>query len=115
MCFTTLPKQAVNQMIIAAQHLQELLKNGTLDAAMTGHDPDKTATAVTAFDRLHECTTRLAGEQKNVSPFLRYRSEIMAETPAGKRLRMLTLNLYAESEIISPTGACSKNRSKRCQ
>jgi len=94
MCFTTLPKQHVNQMIVAAQHLQELLKAGTLDAAFTGNDPDKTATAVAAFDRLQECATRLASEQKNVSPFLRYRREIMGQYETAQRLRALVLNLW---------------------
>lgn len=97
MCFTTLPKQHVNQMIVAAQHLQELLKAGTLDAAFTGNDPDKTATAIAAFDRLQECATRLASEQKNVSPFLRYRSEIMANTDQGEHLRGAVLAMYSNA------------------
>lgn len=94
MCFITLPKPPVQQLIVAAQHIQNMLEDGTLAAALTNGNQDLTANAIAGFDRLQEAAKRLADEHKSVSPFLRYRREILAEYETAARLRGLVLNLW---------------------
>lgn len=94
MCFTVLPTPPVQQLIVAAQHIQSLLDNGTLAAAFGDGNADHAATAIAGFDRLQESASRLAGEQKHVSPFLRYRREILGPSETAGRLRALVLNLW---------------------
>lgn len=94
MCFIALPRPPVQQLIVAAQHIQNLMENGTLAAAFSDGNQDQTATAITGFDRLQEAATRLAGEQKAVTPFLRYRREILADNNTAAHLRDLVLNLW---------------------
>lgn len=103
MCFTVLPQRPVQQLLAAANTVQKLMDDGTMTAAFIDafSKPEQTNTVSAAFDRLQECTKALASEQKHVSPFLRYRREILAETLAGQRLRMLVLNLYSEAQIVS--------------
>lgn len=94
MCFIALPKPPVQQLIVAAQHIQTLLENGTLAAAFGDGNADQTATAIAGFDRLQEASKRLADEHKAVSPYLRYRREILGPGETAGRLRALILNLW---------------------
>lgn len=94
MCFIAIPKPPVLQLIVAAQHIQSLLDNGTLGAAFCDGNQDHAATAIAAFDRLQESATRLASEQKSISPYLRYRREILGPGETADRLRALVLNLW---------------------
>lgn len=99
MCFITLPKPPVQRLIIAAQHVQSLLDNGTLTNAWGEGKPDDINTAVAAFDRLQESATALAIEQKQVTPFLRYRQEIFGHYETAERLRALVLNLWGGQPV----------------
>lgn len=94
MCFTVQPQRLVQQQIIAAQTIQNLLADGSLSAAFGDAGPEHTHVVITAFDRLQECTAALANEQKQVSPFLRYRQEILGHYETAQRLRALVLNLW---------------------
>lgn len=94
MCFTVLPARPVQQLVVAAQTIKALMNDGTLTAAFGDAKPDQTQAAIAAFDRLNECATTLAGEQKQVSPFLRYRKEIIGNYETAQRLRELVLNLW---------------------
>lgn len=94
MCFITLPKLPVQRLILATQHVQNLLNNGTLNNAFGENNPDDINTAVAAFDRLQQASTALANEEKIVSPFLRYRQEILGDYETASRLRCLVLNLW---------------------
>ncbi|UCV02329.1 hypothetical protein [Dechloromonas denitrificans] len=97
MCFTVLPQRPVQQLVVAAQAIQQLIDDGTMTAAFVDafSTPNQTNTVIAAFDRLQECTKALAGEHKQVSPFLRYRREIMDSTPAGAYLQRFVLSLYS--------------------
>jgi hypothetical protein len=77
MCFITLPKPPITRLLAAAQNMQALMDNGTFTAALGDGNPEQVNLAISAFDRLAESVTALQGEIKEVSPFLRYRREIM--------------------------------------
>lgn len=94
-------RQHLQQLILAANAIQARLDDGTIGRAFGDGGEDDAHSAVCAFDNLKSAATLVAGEDKIASPFLRYRREILADTPAGKRLRMLTLNLYAEASPVS--------------
>lgn len=94
MCYIVLPKPPVQRLVIAALHIQNLLDNGTLTNAWGEGKPDDINTAVAAFDRLNEAAVALSGEEKAVTPFLRYRQEIMGKYETAFRLRALVLNLW---------------------
>lgn len=91
----------LQRLIGAATHLQSLMNDGTLTAAWGEGEPEQINAAVTAFDTLTNVAALAAAEQKTASPFLRYRREIMADTPSGARLRLLVLNLYTEAAAVS--------------
>lgn len=91
----------LQRLLGAAANIQTLMSNGTLTAAWGEGDADQGHAAVTAFDTLTEAAAQVQAEQKAASPFLRYRREIMADTPAGARLRLLVLNLYSEAQAVS--------------
>lgn len=91
----------LQQLVIAARNIQQRLDDGTIGRAFGDGSEDDAHTAVSAFDNLDKAATLVAGEDKIASPFLRYRREILADTPAGKRLRMLALNLYSEATPVS--------------
>lgn len=94
MCYIVLPKRPVQQLIVAALHIQNLLDNGTLTDAWGEGKPDQINVAVTAFDRLNESAKALASEEKIVTPFLRYRAEILGHYETAARLRALVMNLW---------------------
>lgn len=115
MCFIVVPKPKVMQLCIAAGHINELLGDGTLNAALGGNKPDACAQSATAFDRLEECATAMMAEQREISPFLRYRQEILADTVIGKELRCLVIGLYIENPIVVSRllGACPDDHHTR--
>lgn len=84
----------LQRLLGAAANVQTLMDDGTLAAAFEARDPDCTNQAVTAFDALNTARAIVAEEIKAASPFLRYRREIMADTPAGAALRAMVLSLY---------------------
>lgn len=94
-------RQHLQQLVIAARNIQQRLDDGTIGRAFGEGSDDDAHSAVSAFDNLDKAATLVASEDKIASPFLRYRREILAETPAGQRLRMLALNLYAEATPVS--------------
>lgn len=91
MCFIVLPKRSVQRLVIAAFHVQNLVNTGKVNA---NGDPDEINTVVAAFDRLNESATEVASEEKVVTPFLRYRQEILGHYETAIRLRALVLNLW---------------------
>lgn len=95
MCFLVIPRTRLRRLIGAAQNVQSLLNDGTLAAAF-GDRPEGNSPvlAATAFDVLAEQVAAIGEDQKEVSPFLRYRKEIMGNTQTAERLRGLLLNLY---------------------
>lgn len=99
MCFIVLPKPPVQRLMVAALHVQNQLDNGTLTAAWGEGKPDQINAAVTAFDRLQEAVTALGNEEKIVTPFLRYRQEILGHYETAERLRSLVLNLWAGQPV----------------
>ncbi|HJW25150.1 MAG TPA: hypothetical protein VJ576_09650 [Rhodocyclaceae bacterium] len=94
MCYIVLPQSAVLRLCQASQRVQESMDNGTLAAAMGEGKPEQINAAVTAFDQLNEATNALLAEIKGVSPFLRFRKEILADYPMAARLRCLVLGLW---------------------
>lgn len=93
MCFIVLPQTPVRKLLGATANMIELLGDGTLSAACSTAEPEATARAVVAFDQLAETANAVCNEIKGVSPFIRYRREIMAESTTGHNLRWLVLNL----------------------
>lgn len=98
---TLVTRHKLQRLLGAAANLQSLMNDGTLTAAWGDGDADQVHAAVTAFDTLTDAAAQVLAEQKAASPFLRYRREIMAATPAGSRLRLLVLNLYSEAQAVS--------------
>lgn len=94
MTHIVLPKAPVQALIGAAQGIQQLMNDDVLGNAFCGDDPEHINAAVGALDRLNEACTRLAGENKIASPFIRYRREILGEYETAGRLRALVLNLW---------------------
>jgi len=98
---TIITRGKLQRLIGAATNLQALMNDGTLTAAWGEGDADQINQAVTAFDALTNAAALAAAEQKTASPFLRYRREILADTPSGAMLRLLVLNLYSEASFIN--------------
>lgn len=99
MQFTVLPKQSVAALVTAAQIIQQHMDDGIIGNAFCGDNTDHVQEAVTAFDRLNKAATELAAETKIASPFLRYRREIMASTPAGMALRLMVMSMYGSQPV----------------
>lgn len=93
MCYIVLPQTPVRKLLGAAQHLQQLVDDGTIAAASVETAPEAAYRTISAFDVLNETARAVSAEQKAVSPFIRYRREILAETPMGSRLRSLVFCL----------------------
>lgn len=101
MCFIVMSQTPVRKLLGAAQNVQRLLDNGTLPAAFgTEADGDSAQLSAIAFDLLASSTAAVANEQKAVSPFLRFRREIMEDSDPGDHLRNLVLSFY----IGQPSG-----------
>lgn len=92
MCFIVMHQTPIRRLLGAAQNVQRLLDDGTLPAAFGNADSNAAQTSVAAFDQLADSAVLVAVEQKAVSPFLRYRREILDDTLIGHRLRELVMN-----------------------
>lgn len=89
----------LQRLIGAAANIQSLMHDGTLPAAWGEGDADQVHAAVTAFDALTDAADKVRAEQRAASPFLLYRREIMAATPAGMALRFLVMSLYGRQAV----------------
>lgn len=82
----------LHKLIAAAQTVQTIVSDGTLAAAdrEPPHHPAQNR-AVAAFDILALSCGLVANDLKDVSPFLRYRREILGESETATTLRALVL------------------------
>lgn len=96
MCYIVLPRTSVRKLLGATQNVQSLLNDGTLAASFGNTEGHATALAVTAFDVLAEGANRLQllTEMQELSPFLHYRREALADGDMARQLRALVLNLW---------------------
>ena len=94
MCFSIHQTQKVKKLCAAAQNIQALIDDGTMADAFTRGDRDATHQVVTAFDVLSLNVGLVANDIKDVSPFLRYRREALADGDTARHLRDLVLNLW---------------------
>ena len=94
MCLIVIPSNTLTKLVAASQAVQSLVDDETLSRAYVGSDEEAQAQAVAAFDKLAECAAFALAEHKTVSPFIRYRKEVLDETNlTAKSLRRLVLNL----------------------
>lgn len=93
MCYSIYRLTNVMKLCLAAQKVQQLIDNGTLAEAFGRNKNGEAHESVVAFNLLAESAATVADEHKDISPFLRYRREILADTPSGEHLRELVVNL----------------------
>lgn len=95
MCLIVIPSSTLARLEAAAISVQSLVDEETLSRAYVHSDEEAQAAAVSAFDKLAECTASAMAEHKAVSPFIRYRKEVLDECNlTAKSLRRLVLNLW---------------------
>lgn len=94
MCLSIYKLTSVMKLCFAAQNVQKLIDDGTLQNSFSGSDPQATQAAIAAFDALAENTSIVLDERKEISPFLRYRREILGHEQMATDLRALTMNLW---------------------
>ena len=94
MGFTVVETTRLRRLITAAANVQSLADDGTLAEVFRENDATTTHKAVTAFDVLALQANLVANDLKDVSPFLRYRREILGESETAADLRALALCLY---------------------
>lgn len=92
-------KNALRALIEAARNIQNLMDDGTIPAAFYLGSDEQIHTAVSAFDHLTQCAARVSAQDKPVSPFARYRREILGEYETAGRLRDLVLALYTDTHV----------------
>lgn len=98
MChYLVLPRTPVRKLLGAAQNVQSLLDDGTLGDALGKNRAHAINLAITAFDVLAEGAANLLllTEMQDLSPFLRYRREVLAEGDMAKHLRNIVMNLWS--------------------
>lgn len=100
MCFIVVPQNQLRKLVAAAQNVQALIDDGTLPAAFTNPSDHATTLAVTAFDVLAANAAQVGIQLGGVSPFLRFRREILAEGPMAAGLRRLALNLFNDRQGV---------------
>lgn len=94
MCLIVIPSSTLARLEAAAISVQSLVDEETLSRAYVHSDEEAQAAAVSAFDKLAECTASALAEHKVVSPFILYRKETLDETNlTAKSLRRLVLNM----------------------
>lgn len=93
MCFSIYKLNNVKKLCIAARSVQQIINDGILPEAFGKNRNGEAHQAVVTFDALAKAEAIVAEEQKAISPFLRYRREILANSPAGEHLRDLVMNL----------------------
>lgn len=94
MCLAVFNLKTVMKLGHAAQHVQKLVDDGTLAEAFGKNKGGEAHECVTAFNLLGEAAAAVGEEYKEVSPFLRYRKEIMGFGNTPLALRALVLNLW---------------------
>lgn len=94
MCLIVIPSNTLTKLVAAAQVVQSLVDDETLSNAYLHSDEEAQAQAVAAFDKLAEGAAGALAEHKPVSPFIRYRKEVLDEyNLTAKSLRRLVLNM----------------------
>lgn len=94
MCLIVIPSNTLTKLVAAAQAVQSLVDDETLSKAYVHSDEEAQAQAVAVLDKLAECTAAALAEHKDVSPFIRYRKEVLDEfNLTAKSLRRLVLNM----------------------
>lgn len=107
MCLSVFNLKTIMKLGHAAQHIQKLVDDGTLAEAFGKNKSGEAHECVTAFNLLGEAAAAVGEEYKEVSPFLRYRKEIMGGGYTPAALRELVMNLWDGRECN--LGALLKN------
>ena len=94
MCYSIHKLTGVMRVCMAAQAVQQLIDDGTLAEAFGKNKANEAHQCVAAFNLLQETAAQLLDERKEVSPFIRYRKEILATGDIAGTLRNLVLNLW---------------------
>lgn len=94
MCLIVIPSNTLTKLVAAAQAVQSLVDDETLSKAYVHSDEEAQAQSIAAFDKMTECVAGALAEHKVVSPFIRYRKEVLDECNlTAKSLRRLVLNM----------------------
>lgn len=104
MCLIVIPSNTLTKLVAAAQAVQSLVDDETLSKAYVHSDEEAQAQAVAALDKLAECAAAALAEHKDVSPFIRYRKEVLVldeYNRTAKSLRRLVLNLWNGMEGLN--------------
>ena len=99
MCYSIYRLTSVMKLCQAAHKVQQLIDDGTLAEAFGRNKNGEAHESITAFNLLSESAATVADERKDISPFLRYRREILADTAAGFHLRELVMNLAGGASV----------------
>ena len=94
MCFSVYKQSNILKLCLAAQNVQKLIDDGTLPEAFDKNRHGEAHKAVVAFDLLAKAAAVVVDERKEVSPFLRYRKEIMGGGDTATSLQSVVLNLW---------------------
>ena len=94
MCYSIYRLTSVMKLCQAAHKVQQLIDDGTLAEAFGRNKNGEAHESITAFNLLAESAATVTDEHKAISPFLRYRSEIMAPGPMAESVRSLVMNLW---------------------
>ena len=94
MSHTVIESSRLRRLIAAAQNVQALVDDGRLAEAFRATNIEATHKAVTTIDVLNLATGLVSNDIKEVSPFLRYRREILGESETAAALRALVLCLW---------------------
>ena len=101
MCFSIHQTQKVHKLCASAQNIQGLINDGTLADAFTRADGHALNQVVTAFDVLSLSAGMVINDIKDVSPFLRYRRDVLADGNTARHLRALVLNLWSGRTVVN--------------
>ena len=105
MCLIVIPSNTLARLEAAATSVQMLVDDETLSRAYVHNDEEAQAAAIAAFDKLAECVIASLAEHKTLSPFIRYRVEVLDEfNLTAKSLRRLVLNLWNGMEGLNLSG-----------
>lgn len=94
MSHITLNKHPLHALLAAAHNMQNQMNNGSIPAAFGDGTPDQVNDTISAFDNLAACAKRVELADKQISPFLRYRREILGNYTTAAHLQALVLNLW---------------------
>lgn len=95
---TVITRNVLDRLLGAARNLINLNTDSTLHRAYIDRDPDAINQTVGSFDALYQAMGAVMEDQKQASPFLRYRREIKEASPYGKALRRLVMAMYGTAE-----------------